>query len=120
MQSLKHRPIFVISLLWFLATIVGCNKPTPVREGQKPQLTDGDQKSVPSYSALLETGDYAYFKPGRLMAEVLADVQWRGDFEFSTDCEGHATTAISYGIYGGHLSRKGISVLALFIDGAFA
>jgi len=50
---------------------------------------------------------------------VLNDIQWRGKFEFATTIDGRNVAAISYGLFGGPMSRSGTSVLAIFVDGKF-
>lgn len=74
---------------------------------------------LPSASFLLSSGDYEKFRPGRSKADILNDVQWRGNFEQAAPYNGKSVSLISYGLFGGPLSDHGTGVLAVFVDDKF-
>ncbi len=72
-----------------------------------------------SVSDLLRPEDYAAFRLGRPMVDVLNDVQWRGDFDFATEYKGRKYVQISFGVRGGGRDSGGGDIIAIFADGRF-
>ena len=105
-----------------LSIWLGCGVRNDAKVKQKDAGQDGAhelQAEQTSASSLLDPGDYDKFRPGRSKTDVLNDVQWRGNFEFATTIDGRNVAAISFGVFGGPMSRRGKSVLAIFVDDEF-
>jgi hypothetical protein len=116
-----HRTFAPTNLL-ILAFFVGCGQRTGVKveDGNAEQGAANETPAeVNSASSLLDPSDYNTFRPGRPKADVLNDVQWRGNFEFASEIDEQRVEAISYGLLGGPLSERGTSILAIFIDDKF-
>ena len=74
----------------------------------------------------LHPSDLDKFRPGRSKADVLKEVQWRGNFKAATTYKGKSVCGIMYflmpeGQYGNELCKGGGELLiAIFIDDKFA
>jgi hypothetical protein len=88
------------------------------RAGGAEAIMNSDARSA---GYLLDPGDFGKFQPGRLLEEVLEDVQWRGNLEMAAEIDGKRLTAISFGVFGGPFGddARGDIVWAIFIDGTF-
>lgn len=109
-------------VLLIFVCLTGCGESNINNPANKTPSKHGtDKLTLKSNSAnyLLGPDDYKYFTPGRSLAEVLNDVQWRGNFECATEYKGRHVTAITYGVLGGYLSDHGTAIFAIFVDEKF-
>ena len=105
-----------------IACVTGCSEPSstkPRHEAKGRRGVGSRPGELMSANSLLGAGDYEKFRPGRSRADVLNDVQWRGNFVEATTYEGKSVSVISYGLFGGPFSDHGTAVLAIFVDDKF-
>lgn len=117
-------PGLVVLLVVTLAYLAGCAESNGKKSGG--EQVDRGKTSFPhselsSANYYLTADDLDKFRPGRLMGDVLRDVQWRGNFKTATTHKGKSICSITYfllprGATNGH---AGEWVLAIFIDDKF-
>ena len=89
------------SLLLALAYLTGCANSSDGKVKNnclRPSLTDGPHTGLASKNHYLVVGDLEKFQPGRVRNDVLADVQWRGDFIMAAKYKGTGVYLIAYQI----------------------
>jgi hypothetical protein len=115
------QPIAPLALLFLC--VVGCAEPSGTKPGNG-HMDREDTSSVPTKLAsahrLLGPNDIKAFRPGRSKADILNDVQWRGNFEEATAYKGKSISAISYALASESPENEGPDVLwAIFINDNF-
>jgi hypothetical protein len=124
----KHPNMLLPSLFMASACLVclGCAK-TGGDEQKGGNLDRGGKAAISPQRPLLSAdyslrgGDLDKFRPGRLIDDVLKDVQWRGNFQMAATYKGQSLCSIMYFLLpdGATTISKGHWVLAIFIDDKF-
>jgi hypothetical protein len=75
----------------------GGNAREPERAGEKSVQIEPE---TPSAHNVIGLDDFDAFRPGRRMADVLKDGQWRGNFAMAAQHQGKSLVAITYQLAG--------------------
>jgi hypothetical protein len=90
-----------------------------IKDGRADLPPGGAAKGANSVSAELDITQIDKFVPGRLMDEILRDLQWVGNFEMATEQHGKALATISFFIRPTKPVRFYTEVWALFVADRF-
>lgn len=112
-----------IAVALTLTSLCGCTRSGGEKAVGKGGKRDGGDRPIDaeltSANYLLTPEDYDEFRPGRPKDEILKALQWWGNFEEATEYKGKSVSAISYGLFGGPFSDRGIAIWAIFVDDKF-
>ena len=115
MQASRWRRgerVAILVILVFLPTLSGCN------QGSESTSKFASGNSANHY---LLAADLDKFQVGRSKAELLEDLQWRGEFLMTSEHQGQSVTVIMYDVMPLHVERtSGVSAWAVFVDNKFA